>query len=272
MRLTDRVRPDAPTARRRVRALLGAGLASVAAALLVPALAVGADDDLSTLAERLIELRGEVEALNDNIESQQQEHRNRMSSLTQRRAELDAQIQRQDLEVKKLQKEIDELRAESTGLSEEIATLEPLVKDASNRLEARVRASLPYMTDERTADLAEVLRKMEAEEITAARALNNIWTFFEDELRLARESEMFRQTIEVDGKEQLADVVRLGMVMLFFRTGDEQFGYAVRKGDSWVYETASGSDRSRIEELFAAFEKQVRTGFFVVPNALPGGQ
>ncbi|MEM6929529.1 MAG: DUF3450 family protein, partial [Myxococcota bacterium] len=240
-----------------MRTLLGAGLGLVAASLLAPALAVGADDPLSTLAERLIELRGEVESLNDDIEQQQQEHRNRMSSLTQRRAELDAQIQRQDLEIKKLRKEIDTLRAESTGLSEEIATLEPAVTEASARLEAQVRSSLPYMTEERVADLTAVLRKMDAEEITAGRALNNLWTFFEDELRLARESEMFRQTILVDGEEQLADVVRLGMVMLFFRTGDERYGYAVRDGERWRYAISSGSDRSRIEELFAAFEKQV---------------
>ncbi|MEM6296659.1 MAG: DUF3450 family protein [Myxococcota bacterium] len=272
MRLTDHVRPDAPAPRKRGRTLVGAGLAALATCFLVPALAVGADDDLSNLAERLIQLRGDVEGLNDDIESQQQEHRNRMSSLTQRRAELDAQIQRQELEIKKLEREITEIQAEATGVSAEIATLEPLVKDATKRLEQRIEASLPYQTFERTADLQEVLRKLDADEISAARALNNIWTFFEDELRLSRESEMFRQTIEVEGEEQLADVVRLGMVMLFFKTGDERYGFATRQGSQWNYQVASGSDRSRIEELFAAFEKQVRTGFFVIPNALQGAQ
>jgi len=265
MRLT----PSSPRLR---SAVASTALAAVAACLLAPTLAAGADDDLSTLAERLISLRGDVEALNDDIEAQQQDHRNRMSSLTQRRAELDAQIQRQELEIKKLRNEIEELQAESTGLSEEIAVLEPTVRDAAERLEGRIRSSLPYMTEERVQDLAAVITKLDKEEITAARALNNIWTFFEDELRLSRESEMFRQTITVEGEEQLADVVRLGMVMLFFKTGDDTYGYAVRAGDDWNYQVATGSDRSRIEELFAAFEKQVRTGFFVVPNVLPGAK
>ncbi len=257
-----------PPRRPSLSALALAGLG--VAALAVPALAISADNDLSTLADKLIELRGEVEGLHDDIEAQQQEHRNRMSSLSQRRAELQAQIQRQELDAKKLQRELEELRSEATDVSAEIAELRPMAKDASQRLQSRMKTALPYMTEERVADLATVDSKLAAEEISAARAFNQIWTFFEDELRLARESEMFRQTITVDGEEQLADVVRLGMVSMYFRTGDERFGYAVKGGSGWTYQVAAGGEARLIEDLFDSFERQVRTGFFEVPNALPG--
>ena len=106
--------------------------------------------------------------------------------------------------------------------------------------------------------------------MSAPRALNRLWNLFEDEFRIARENGVFRQEIVVDGSSQLADVVRLGTMMMYFRTSDGRLGSVQREGTSWSYETVSGSAAKQIEALFASFEKQVRTGFFEVPNAIVG--
>jgi len=242
------------------------------AVALIPAAGLTAEEDLSTLAERLINLRGEVESLHDEIEAEQQDSRNRLSSLSQRRAELEAQIQRQELEQKKLRRTIDELREKAQEVNEEAASLTPIAKDASKRLQARVSSALPFTIDERLAEVREVEKKLEKGEISAPRALNQLWSFVEDELRLARENGLFRQTITVDGSEQLADVIRVGMTMLFFRTGDGRYGYAERSGSEWTYRVIEGEPAEKLSSAFDDFEKQVRTGFFQLPNGLSRGQ
>lgn len=236
-----------------------------------PMLAFGGETDLRKLADRLIELRGKVETLNDDIESRQQQHRNTMTSLAQRRAELDGQVQRQDLEIEKLRRALDEVRAQREQIEQASAAMRPAAEDAAKRLEAYVQRSLPFTTEQRRADLIAIRTKLAKGEISSPRALNQLWSFVEDELRLARGSGIFRQTIRLEGTEQLADVVRVGLVMLFFRTGDGRYGYAERAGEAWRFVTVQGEDAHKTTELFEAFERQVRTGYFDVPNPLAGG-
>ncbi len=253
------------------REVLGTALVGAAAVTFVPATSLGQEEDLTTLADRLIKLRGEVETLHDDIESKQQQHRNRMASLSQRRAELEAQIQRQQLSLKKLQRDVGELRSQAKTIDEESGALRPVVKEVSSLLESHVDSALPFTIDERKAELRQVRSKLEKGELSTPRAINQLWTFVEDELRLCRENGLFRQTINVDGEDQLADVIRLGMAMLFYRTGDGQVGRAAKNNDAWAFQALDGEPAAKADDLFDEFERQVRTGFFKIPNALPGG-
>lgn len=250
---------------------MAVGLMSAALVIGAPVASTAAEEDLTTLADRLIKLRGEVETLHDDIESKQQQHRNRMASLSQRRAELEAQIQRQQLSLKKLQRSVGELRDQAKSIDDESAALRPVVKEVSSLLENHVDSALPFTIDERKAELRQVRSKLEKGELSTPRAINQLWTFVEDELRLCRENGLFRQTIKVDGEDQLADVIRLGMAMLFYRTGDGEVGRAAKTNDAWSFQALDGEPAAKADDLFDEFERQVRTGFFQIPNALPGG-
>ena len=259
-----------PLNRRRLSLAIG-GIFAASVAVSVPATDAHAqDNDLTTLADQLIKLRGEVETLHDDIESRQQQHRNRMASLSQRRSELEAQIQRQELALKKIEREVGELRSKAKTIDEESAALRPVVKTVTQLMESYVDNSLPFTIAERKSELQQIPGKLERGELTTPRAINQMWTFVEDELRLCRENGIFRQTITIDGEEQLADVIRLGMTMLFFRSGDGDVGRAVKTNDAWTFQTLAGDPAQKTDNLFDEFERQVRTGYFTIPNALPG--
>lgn len=230
-----------------------------------------AQEDLERLADQLIELRGEVEALNDEIEARQQTHRRQISSVAQRRSELEARIARQELEAKELSADLAKIQAEASTVDEEVSLILPTVRDAVARLEAVVRASLPFQVEDRVAELSATSRRLETREVSAARAFNQLWTFIEDELRLSRETALVRQEIQLATGSELADVIRLGMVSLYYRTGDGRYGFAERSGDGWTYTQVGGADATRLAELFDNFDRSVRTGFFEMPSALPGG-
>jgi hypothetical protein len=106
--------------------------------------------------------------------------------------------------------------------------------------------------------------------VSAPRALSRLWTFVEDEFRLTRENGLYQQTIEVDGQEHLADVVRIGSVALFFKTNQGAVGYAVPNANGYQYQAESNAEaRKRIASLFDSFRKQIRAGYFELPNAIP---
>lgn len=232
----------------------------------------GGERELEALAERLVDLRGEVESIHDDIQSMQRTHDSRMTSLSQRRAELAAQIQRQELELQKLRSSFVEIRKKAEAREEAAAALEPLVMDLIARLEDHVKTALPFKREERMGELKEIRRRMENDEISLSRAVNQLWTFVEDEIRLCKENGLFRQTIVLDGEEQLVDVVRLGMVMLFFEADDGTYGHAQRANEQWSFVTLEGDRKELAANLFDSFERQVRTGYFEIPNALGGGR
>jgi hypothetical protein len=95
---------------------------------------------------------------------------------------------------------------------------------------------------------------------------NRLWSFIADEMRLAEETGLYRQSVTIDGSEKLVDVARLGMMHLYFRTDDGRAGYAVRQDGNWQYRYADGGDKDRINNLLSSLRKQVRTGYFELPN------
>lgn len=230
-----------------------------------------AADDATKLAEALIALRSEVEALHDELDTDKRQHKDRMRSLAQRRMELEGEVQRKELEMKKLLQAVERSREDEARASSQANALRPIVAKMIDELEAHVDASLPFKREERLVELTEIDKKLASGASSAPRALNQLWTYIEDELRLSRENGMFSQVVTIDGNEQLAEVVRLGMVMLFFETKDARRGFAVRDEGAWSYQQVDGLAAKHIEALFDAFEKQVRTGYFEVPNALQGG-
>lgn len=229
-----------------------------------------AADDLNELAERLIALRSQVESLHDDIEAKQQDHRNRMNSLATRRTTLESEIQGKELQLRQLRQAIAEQREKNRIANESSAAITPTLKQVAGVLTTYVDGSLPFKLDDRRRSVKDLIEKVEKGDMSAPQGLNRLWTLYEDEFRLTRENGLFRQEIVLDGKEQLSDVIRLGSMMLFFQSSDGRNGFAEREGDAWTYTVAEGSDATAITELFSTFEKQVRSGFFTLPNALAG--
>ncbi|MEM1025106.1 MAG: DUF3450 family protein [Myxococcota bacterium] len=246
--------------------LAGIGLLAAASVTFAADESVG----ITALAERLIELRSEVETLNDELDSKQQQHKNRLNALAQRQAGLESELQSKQLQLKKIVKSLDEKRAEVAAQNEASKELVPVVESVGRRIKAYVDSGLPFQLEDRRAGPDDLVKDVAEDEMTAPRALNRMWSLLEDEFRIAKENGLFRQEVVVEGTAQLSDVLRLGSIMMFFRTPEQTFGVARRQGDGWVYEVASGAEEKLIDELFKNFEKQVRTGFFELPNGIEG--
>lgn len=245
-------------------------LAVCLAATLVspPVLAQEAD----ALARQLIGLRAEVEQLNGELAIAREENRTLLAGLNAQRAEVEATLSRQQLTLKQIQNDLAKRQqaAVEAGVSGDVLT--PVLLGSIARLDAQIAAGLPFKREERRAGLAELREQLSTGKLAAPRAANRLWAFLEDEFRLTRDNTMQRQTISLNGERLLVDVAKLGSMMLLFRTDDGRYGAVRRDGGEWRFELAADeADARRIATLFDALRKQIRQGFFELPNVLASG-
>ncbi|WP_376695940.1 DUF3450 family protein [Wenzhouxiangella sp. EGI_FJ10305] len=235
--------------------------------LILSAQSAGEGDDLEALAEELVRIRGEVESLNSELNRKQDQHRNEMSSLAAQKGELEATLRREQLRVDQLEEDLEtnRERAEQAGIAGE--SLVPVAEEAIASLRRHIETSLPFKPQERMDALDEIQTQLETGSLAPPRAVNRLWGFYEDELRLTRENGLHSQVIQLDGEQVLADVARLGTVAMYFKTRDGDYGQAERSGGDWRF--ARLDDRAavqRIDKLFESLKKQIRTGYFELPN------
>lgn len=249
-----------------------AAVAAALAILLVGPAAIAQEDDGSELGERLAKLRSDVDRLSDEVEDKKDEIDSQMRSTRNQKVDLEARAEREERRNRQLNESLAEAEERVAKQTEGKEELIPAVEAAIEQVREPVEAGLPFKRDERLGELDDLREQLDDGVLSPQKATARLWQFVEDELRLARESGLHRQSVEVDGEEVLADVVRIGMVALYYQTNNGDVGAARHRDGQWRWERFEGEgERERIAKLFESFEKNVRVGFFTLPNALPLG-
>ncbi|MFK7931531.1 MAG: DUF3450 family protein [Myxococcota bacterium] len=239
--------------------------------LLLALVANTAAADETDQARRLAELRADVEALASEIQAVKDDTRGELRSLELQKSDLEARIRAEEVRLKELQRLMERHKEALTGEQVAGEVLKPVLLSALEELRVSVNGSLPYRIEERLADIDKLTGQLSDGSLTPQRGSTRVWQLLEDELRLTRENIMDRQVLTVEGDEVLVDVARIGMVMMYFRTSDARVGVLRGASGGWTTELLSGTDAAQVESLFGALEKQVRVGYFDLPNALPSG-
>lgn len=229
-----------------------------------------AQDNYNTLADRLVEMRGEVDSLQSELNVAREEHKNRMAYLTAQMADLEASRDREALRVRQLEEDLEEIRLEVAAAGDTSETLAPVVLDHISTLRSQVSSGYPFKVTERLAALDEIANQLENGVINAQRAANRLWAFIEDEIRISRENAIYTQSINLNGENVLVDIAKLGNTMMYFRTREKAYGRAISTGSGWRFEILeSPADQEQVARLFDSLRKQIRQGYFELPYALP---
>ena len=171
---------------------------ALAASLLLAPLALPAQDATDALANRLIQMRGQVDELQSELNLKREEHKNRMTYLTAQQTEMEANRDREALRVQQLEQELERMRAQVADAGSTSESLAPIMLDALAALGEQVRTGFPFKVGERLAALDEIETQLTGGVITAQRAFNRIWAFIEDEIRITRENAIYSQSIALD--------------------------------------------------------------------------
>ncbi len=229
-----------------------------------------AQEASENLASRLVQMRGQVDELQSELALSRDEHKNRMAFLTAQLTELEASRDREALRLQQLEQELEKMRLDVAAAGDSSSALEPVLLDQLSKLRQQVSRGFPFKRGERLAELDEIDTQLAGGILTAQRAFNRLWAFVEDEMRISRENAIYSQSIELNGANVLVDIAKLGNAMMYFRTRDLKYGRAFESTQGWRFELLSDpADQERTARLFDALRKQIRQGYFELPNALP---
>lgn len=230
------------------------------------------DPSFERRARELAALRGELERIGAELVAERETQRGRARSVAAHTQDLQLQValQRSRLgALRRTQQEQAEREAEQRARQ---AALQPEVDRVLSALLGWVSGGLPFRPAERAAELEQVRARLLAGRLDPVAAATRAWHFLEDELTLAASCGLSRQVIEVEGREQLVEVARLGQALLYYRTPDGSFGHARRAGSAYRIEPLDDpADRRALTELFETFERGVLVGPFDVPVTGPQG-
>ena len=229
-----------------------------------------AQQDTETLANRLVEMRGQVDELQSDLNLKREEHKNRMAYLTAQQTELEASRDREVLRIRQLEEELLQMQEQVTAAGGAAETLNPVILEFTFALREQVSSGFPFKVGERLAEIDAIEAQLNAGAVSPQRSFNRLWAFIEDELRISRENAIYTQSIVLNGENVLVDIAKLGNAMMYFRTRDFKYGRAVPSASGWTFETfSSSSDQERVARLFDSLRKQIRQGYFQLPEALP---
>lgn len=222
------------------------------------------------LAKGLARMRVEVDALAAELEAKKTEKKNKIESLVRQKSELKMMLSREKTRMSQLRRRLRDRQKKVEERAKAQEALIPIVRNAASFLKAMIDKGLPFKIKDRSEEIDRIVERMEKKLITPGEAVARLWERVEDELRLAQENGLYTQVIEVEGKTQLVDVAKLGMVMLYFQTRGGSMGLAYHSDDKWSFRSArSREEKKSISNLFEMLRKGIRTGFFVLPNGLP---
>ena len=238
----------------------------VSSSLLSPTLFAKSE---TNLVQSIMELRSDVESLYTQIDDNKEAYRTQMKSYALQISDNEAQINRQETSLKLTQQNIEKTEKNLEIMGSATVDLKPVVTDALDALEKEIKAGIPFKVEERIAALHQIKDDLKNGNISQEKALALTWASYDDALRLTKEIGQFKQEITLDGKETMAKIAKVGSVMMFFATPDDRVGYVKQDGKKYSYVVAKDStERDQIIDLFDALQKQIRTGYFTLPNAL----
>jgi len=221
------------------------------------------------MIKSIMVLRGEVESLYTKIDENKDAYKSQMKSYSLQISDNEAQINRQETALKLTAQNIDKTNAQLKEISSSTTDTKPMVLEALSNLEKVIKEGIPFKVNERLGALGKIKTDMKNGDITQEKALALTWASYDDALRLTKEIGLFKQEITLDDEAKLAKVAKIGSVMMFFATLDEKVGYVKEDEGQYLYISVTDeAQKAQIVKLFDALQKQIRTGYFTLPNAL----
>lgn len=221
------------------------------------------------MAESLMKLRAEVEQLDASINDEKDTYKAGMNSLLRQKNDLESVVAREDLKIKQIERELENVRKQISEAGKNTEGLKPLLLDALTLIQTNIKGSIPFKTEERIADIEKIRSQLQSDLVTPQKALALTWNAYGDAIRMSKENGIFKQTINIDGQDRLAEVARIGTVAMFFKLPDNTVGSAQKEVTGWTFkESIAKKEQDQILALFDSFKKQIRSGYFTLPNTI----
>lgn len=171
-----------------------------------------------------------------------------------------------------LQRQVDNQVAEMDALRESIdnvALIErqiiPLMMRMLDSLEEFVELDTPFLLKERNDRLGRLRAMMERSDVTAAEKFRRVLEAFSIEMDYGRTIEAYKGSLEIDGRNQEVDFLRIGRVSLTYQTvGGNYTGGWNSETRQWE-ELPPATYKAQVAQGLRIARKQVAPDLIVIP-------
>lgn len=178
-----------------------------------------------------------------------------------------------------LQRQIDNQEAEKIALRESIDNVSlierqivPLMTRMLDSLDEFVQLDTPFLVDERNGRIGRLRNMMERSDVTAAEKLRQILEAYSIENDYGRTIEAYKGSLEVDGRMQEVDFLRIGRVSLTYQTVGGNYTGAWNTTTGQWDELPPETYKAQVAQGLRIARKQVAPDMLVVPVTAPTGE
>ncbi len=209
--------------------------------------------------QKIIELRQNVETVSQELDQQNQRQNAEIEMLVQRKNELELNFSRDRLKLQVLKNKSEwnqnhKISGLKTSKSDAV-----FIKKWILGLQNWVQRSLPINQESRLEQILEFEKRLQAEEPVEV-LIWDIWSFIDGEIKMTKSNQYELMNLPL-ADPTLAEVARIGMLQVYFKTPDKQYGYAVKNDKKWTYQiTNQEIEKAAIQKILNAVkEKKSRT-------------
>lgn len=177
-----------------------------------------------------------------------------------------------------LQRQVDNQVAEMDALStsiDNVALIErqiiPLMTRMLDALDEFIALDTPFLVSERNERMGRLRGMMERSDVTAAEKFRRVLEAYSIEMDYGRTIEAYKGSLEIDGRTQEVDFLRIGRVSLTYQTvgGNATGGWDSNAG-AWV-ELPPETYKTQVAQGLKIARKQVAPDLIVIPVAAATG-
>ncbi len=121
----------------------------------------------------------------------------------------------QESEIASKEEQIDKVTQVERGIM-------PLMEDMLVSLEEFIQLDVPFLLEERMDRVQRLRRLLVRADVTVAEKYRRLMEAYSIENDYGRKVGVYREPLDVDGEERQADFLRIGRLILIYRTPDEE--------------------------------------------------
>lgn len=225
---------------------------------------------ISQLAEKVFELRSEVEKLGQETDFLRKTNDSEIEPLLARKADLISQMEKEKLRKILFEEKTRFISLEKSSLSSVNAKKESeLLQSWIVELENYTNSHIPYRSSQRLQALAILGSKLKNQSSSHLQILDELIKISESELKLVQSKEFRVMPIKLGNKQVLAETVRLGMMQMVFALPNGELGF-FSQSETNIWEPVlltSSDEKKQIQRLISYFKEKKTKGWFMVPIA-----
>jgi len=221
------------------------------------------------MSKKLAVLRSDVDSLAHEVEDLRKKQSTELRSYSLQRAELESSVRKEEIRKKHLVEKIKRIKNDLEKNDQGHQDLKPFVVEYAQKLSEYVEQSIPFKNSERISNLLEIESDLNKGDINSYQALSRLWSAFEDEQRLSRETQLAKEKIDIHGKTYFAEVLKLGSLTMYFRLEDGKYGKTIRDQDKWSFSFLEKENEVvAARKLFDGVKKQIKVGEYIIPGGI----